>query len=146
MTLRFQRLLFILLSFIMVLTAVLLILFNSKNNIIFFYTPSELLDENPALRTTVRIGAYVENDSLKKISSDTFEFRITDNKSSIKITYQGILPDLFREGQGAVVEGLLIEKKHIIAEIVYAKHDENYMPATLQKDLENKKYWQKNYK
>ena len=146
MTLQFQRLLFILLSFIMILAAVLLILFNSKNNIIFFYTPSELLDQNPSLNKIVRIGAYVEKDSFKKISSGTYEFRISDNNKSIKITYQGILPDLFREGQGAVVEGILIQKNHIKAKIVYAKHDENYMPVTLQKDLENNKYWQRTYK
>ena len=146
MTLQFQRLLFIFLSFIMILTAVLLILFNSKNNIIFFYTPSELLDKNPSLNKVVRIGAYVAKDSFKKISSDTYEFKISDNKASIKITYQGILPDLFREEQGAVIEGILITKKHIKAQIVYAKHDENYMPATLKKDLENNKYWQKTYK
>ena len=146
MTLRFQRLLFILLSFIMILTAVLLILFNSTKHIIFFYTPTELLVENPSLNKIVRIGAYVEKNSFKKVSSDTYEFKISDNKESIKITYQGILPDLFREGQGAVVQGLLIQKKHIKANIIYAKHDEKYMPATLKKELEKNEYWQRSYK
>ena len=55
------------------------------------------------------------------------------------------MPDIFREGQGAVIEGILTEKNYIIANTVYAKHDENYMPVSIKKELENKKYWNKNY-
>ena len=133
-------------SLILLFSAVLLILFNSKNNIIFFYTPTELLDKNHSLNQIVRIGGFVEKGSLKKISSDTFIFNITDNKTSIKITYKGLFPDLFKEEQGAVIEGELIEKDYIKANTVYAKHDENYIPASLKKELEDNKYWQKKYK
>ena len=146
MTLRFQRLLLILISFIMLLSAVLLILFNYKKNIIFFYTPSELVENNPPLGQIVRLGAFVEKGSVKKITSDTYKFNITDNKTSIKITYQGLLPDLFREEQGTVIEGILIDKRYVQANTVYAKHDANYMPKSIKKELEKNEYWQKNYK
>ena len=111
MSLRFQRLFLILLTFIFLLAALLLILFNSKENIIFFYTPSELIDAKPEKNTNIRIGGFVKNGSYKKISLNIYEFEITDNISSIRINYTGILPDLFREGQGAVVEGILEKKK-----------------------------------
>ncbi len=145
MTLRFQRLLLILLTMIMLIGSVLLILYNTRQNIIFFYTPLELTQSNPSLKSIVRIGAFVKKDSLKKINNNTYEFYITDKVESIRITYKGILPDLFREEQGAVVEGILVEKKFIKADRVYAKHDENYMPATIKRQLEKNKFWKKNY-
>ena len=145
MTLRFQRLLLILLTMIMLIGSVLLILFNTRQNIIFFYTPLELTQSNPSLNSIVRIGAFVKKDSFKKINNNTYEFYITDKVESIRITYKGILPDLFREEQGAVVEGILVEKKFIKADRVYAKHDENYMPITIKKQLEKNKFWKKDY-
>ena len=145
MTLRFQRLLLILLTMVMLIGSVLLILYNTRQNIIFFYTPLELTQSNPSLNSIVRIGAFVKKDSLKKINNNTYEFYITDKVESIRITYKGILPDLFREEQGAVVEGILVEKKFIKADRVYAKHDENYMPATIKSQLEKNKFWKKNY-
>ena len=145
MTLSFQRLILILITIIMLLGAVLLILFNSKKNIIFFYTPSELLENNHPLQQIVRVGALVENESLKKKTSNTYEFKITDNLESLRVTYKGLLPKLFREGQGVVIEGVLIEQNYIKANTVFAKHDENYMPVSIKKELEKNKYWQKNY-
>ena len=146
MSLRFQRLFLILLTFIFLLAALLLILFNSKENIIFFYTPSELIDAKPENNTNIRIGGFVKNESYKKISLNSYKFEITDNINSIVINYNGILPDLFREGQGAVVEGILENKNLIKATNVYAKHDENYMPASIQKKLKDNNQWKKNYK
>ena len=146
MSLRFQRLFLILLTFIFLLAALLLILFNSKENIIFFYTPSELIEAKPEKDTNIRIGGFVKNESYKEISLNSYEFEITDNTNSIVINYNGILPDLFREGQGAVVEGILENKNLIKATNVYAKHDENYMPASIQKKLQDNNQWKKNYK
>ena len=145
MTLRFQRLILILITLVMLLSAVLLILFNSKKNIIFFYTPSELIENNHPLQQVVRVGALVEEGSLKKITSNTYEFNITDNLKSLRVIYQGLLPDLFREGQGIVIEGILLEQNYIQANTVFAKHDENYMPASIKKELEKNEYWKKNY-
>ena len=129
----------------MLLSAVLLILFNSKKNIIFFYTPSELIENNYPLQKVVRVGALVEEGSLKKITSNTYEFNITDNLKSLRVTYQGMLPNLFKEGQGAVIEGILLEQNYIQANTVLAKHDENYMPVSIKKELEKNEYWKKNY-
>ena len=105
MSLRYQRLLLILLSITLILGAVLLILYNAKENISYFYTPSELNYSNMKMNKQIRIGGFVEENSFTKISSSSFEFRITDNRKSILVSYNGILPDLFREGQGAVIEG-----------------------------------------
>ena len=143
MTLRFQRLILIIITLVMLLSAVLLILFNSKKNIIYFYTPSELIENNHPLKQVVRVGAFVEEGSLKKITFDTYEFNITDNLKSLRVTYQGLLPNLFREGQGVVIEGILLEQNYIQANTVFAKHDENYMPLSIKKELEKNEYWQK---
>ena len=146
MSLRFQRLLLILISLTMIMFAILLILYNSRENISFFFTPTELLDSNIDTNKQIRIGGFVEKNSFIKISASSFVFNLTDNVNSIKITYNGILPDLFKEEQGAVVEGKLNSKKLFIAKNVFAKHDENYMPSLIKKDLENMGYWKKNYK
>jgi cytochrome c-type biogenesis protein CcmE len=146
MTARFQRLLLILISLIFITSAVLLILINSKKNLIFFYTPSEFLLSDLEIKKKVRIGGYVLEDSIKKLPNSLYNFIITDNKNFLSITYQGLLPDLFREGQGAIIEGILIENNVIKATSVFAKHDENYMPESLKKELEKNEYWKKDYK
>ena len=146
MSLRFQRLVLILISLLILGAAALLILFNTKNNIVFFYTPTELLDQNISFGDKIRIGGYVKESSLKKISLNQYEFKITDNKNDLLVFYQGILPDLFREGQGTVVEGLIENQSTINALRVYAKHDENYMPASIKKELEKNNQWKKDYK
>ena len=146
MSLRFQRLILILLTLIMLGAALLLILFNSKQNIVFFYTPTELLENNISLDKKVRIGGYVKQLSFIEKSLNNYEFKITDNVNEVLIYYKGILPDLFREEQGAVIEGFVDKNNHIIASKVYAKHDENYMPASIKKELEKNNQWKKDYK
>ena len=146
MSLRFQRLVLILISLLILGAAALLILFNTKNNIVFFYTPTELLDQNISFGDKIRIGGYVKESSLKKISLNQYEFKIKDNKNDLLVFYQGILPDLFREGQGTVIEGLIENQSTVTALRVYAKHDENYMPASIKKELEKNNQWKKDYK
>ena len=146
MSLRFQRLVLILITLVIVGAAVLLILFNTKKNIVFFYTPTELIEKKITYGDKVRIGGFVKNSSLKKISADQYEFKITDNENDLSVFYQGILPDLFREGQGTVIEGLIGNQSTIKALRVYAKHDENYMPASIKKELEKNDQWKKDYK
>ena len=145
MSLRFQRLVLILISLVILGAAALLILFNTKKNIVFFYTPTELLDQNISFGDKIRIGGYVKESSLKKISLNQYEFKITDNKNDLLVFYQGILPDLFREGQGTVIEGLIENQSTVTALRVYAKHDENYMPASIKKELEKNNQWKKEY-
>ena len=146
MSLRFQRLLLILVSLLMILGAILLILYNARENISYFYTPSEIRISKIDLNENIRMGGFIEKDSLNKISSSSFKFRITDNNNSINVVYNGILPDLFREGQGAVIEGFFKNKETFNATSVFAKHDENYMPSTIKKGIEKSGYWNKKYK
>ena len=145
MSLRFQRLLLILLTLVIILSAVLLILYNTRQNVSYFYTPSEINKSDIIINKLIRIGGYVENGSFSKISSSSFKFKITDEKVSILVTYNGILPDLFREGQGAVIEGAFDNNDIFNATNVFAKHDENYMPTSIKEDLKNTGYWNKKY-
>ena len=146
MSFRFQRLLFILLTLVIILSAVLLILYNTRENISYFYTPSEIIKSDIVINKIIRIGGFVEDDSFNKISSSSFKFNITDEKASILVTFNGILPDLFREGQGAVIEGVFDKNNVFKATNVFAKHDENYMPASIKEDLQNTGNWNKKYK
>ena len=146
MSLRFQRLLLILLTLVIMLSAVLLILYSVRENVSYFYTPSEIDKSEITINKIIRIGGFVENDSFNKISSSSFKFRITDEKASILVNFDGILPDLFREGQGAVIEGSFDNKYVFNATNVFAKHDENYLPASIKEDLKNTGYWNKKYK
>ena len=146
MSLRFQRLLLILLTLVIILSAVLLILYNTRENVSYFYTPSEIDKSEIVINKIIRIGGFVENGSFNKISSSSFKFKITDEKASILVSFYGILPDLFREGQGAVIEGTFSNNDVFNATNVFAKHDENYMPASIKKDLKDTGYWNKKYK
>ena len=134
------------LTLVIILSAVLLILYNTRENVSYFYTPSEIDKSDIIINKIIRIGGFVENDSFNKISSSSFKFKITDEKTSILVTFKGILPDLFREGQGAVIEGAFVNNDIFNATNVFAKHDENYMPASIKEDLQNTGYWNKKYK
>ena len=146
MSLRFQRLILILITLVLLSAAVVLILFNAKKNIVFFYTPTELIENDFMLNKKIRIGGYVKNSSFIKKSLNNYEFTITDNVNELLVFYNGILPDLFREGQGTVIEGVLNNNNNVVASKVYAKHDENYMPTSIKKELEKNNQWKKNYK
>ena len=145
MTIRFQRLLLILISLIFFSAAILLILFNSKKNLIFFYTPSELLISNIKINDKIRIGGFIKKNSIINKGNNQYRFIITDQNNFLKVNYNGLLPDLFKEGQGAVIEGILLQKNIIKASKVFAKHDENYMPESIKKQLLKDKYWKKEY-
>ena len=145
MSLRFQRLILILITLIILSVAILLILFNTKQNIVFFYTPTELIENNIPLDKKVRIGGYVKQSSFIRKSLNEYNFKISDSSNELLVFYKGILPDLFREGQGIVIEGFF-KDNNIVASKVYAKHDENYMPASIKKELEKNNQWKKNYK
>ena len=146
MSLRFQRLILIFLTLTTLGAAILLIMFNTKQNIVFFYTPSELLEDNIDPNKKLRIGGYVKKLSFVEKSLNKYEFKITDNANDLLIFYEGMLPDLFREEQGIVIEGFINKNKNIVASKVYAKHDENYMPASIKKELEKNNQWKKDYK
>ena len=116
----------------MIFSAILLILYNTNENISYFYTPSELAKSKIKFDKRIRIGGFVEENTFLKITSNSYKFNITDEINSIEVIYRGILPDLFKEGQGAVIEGSFEKNNLFKATSVFAKHDENYMPPNLE--------------
>ena len=138
MKLKTQRLLKLSSLLIIFLIGCSILFYNLKNNLVFFFSPSEILEKEISSIENVRLGGMVKKGSVKKkeieIESKKVQetvFTVTDFEKEISVYYIGILPDLFSEGQGVVVEGNLINKNRFKAELVLAKHDENYMPPEL---------------
>lgn len=126
---RAQKLTLILVGLALLGLAVMLVLSAFEENLVFFHTPSEVKARNVPLEKTIRIGGLVEQGSVQREDDSTrLRFSVTDNESSLTVNYSGILPDLFREGQGVVVEGKLHDDGSFIASRVFARHDETYMP------------------
>lgn len=122
-------------------TALVLVAFN--DNLVFFYSPSELKAKAGADDRRMRVGGLVEAQSvLRAADGRSVSFRITDGASDVAVVYQGVLPDLFREGQGAVAEGKLRADGVFVASSVLAKHDENYMPREVVDALKKSGHWQ----
>jgi len=118
--------------------AAILVLFALKESIVFFHTPSDIAEKGMAADRRFRLGGLVETGSVKRDQGTRVEFTVTDTLKTVRVTYDGILPDLFREGQGVVAEGKLTEDGVFAADTVLAKHDENYMPPEVAKALEAK--------
>ncbi len=140
--LRRKRLMLIIYIMIIIAIVVGLILYALRQNINLFYTPTQIVNNEAPKGINIRVGGLVEQGSFKR-ESDSLksEFSVTDTQSSIIISYEGILPDLFREGQGVVARGQLTPENHFVAEEVLAKHDENYMPPEVKEALEAQGYW-----
>jgi len=126
---RKKRLLLILLTIAGVATAAGFALKAFNENLMFFYTPSAIKAGEAPQGRSIRVGGLVTNGSVKRQSDGlTVEFDVTDNAETVTVQYTGILPDLFREGQGIVALGRLQPNMRFVADEVLAKHDENYMP------------------
>ncbi|MFL0694576.1 MAG: cytochrome c maturation protein CcmE [Agrobacterium tumefaciens] len=120
-----------------ILTAVLLVMFAFGQSIAYFYVPNDLAESDVQPGTRIRLGGLVEMGSLVRGEGSTVTFTVTDTLSQLPVTYTGILPDLFREGQGVVAEGRFEGMgKVFVADTVLAKHDENYMPKDVADRLE----------
>jgi cytochrome c-type biogenesis protein CcmE len=120
-----------------------LVLSAMSDNLVFFYSPSELHSKDVPDGRRVRIGGLVENGSVThEADGATIAFRVTDGKEDVPVTYKGPIPDLFREGQGVVVEGALTRDGNFSAAEVLAKHDENYMPKEVVDALKKSGRWQ----
>jgi cytochrome c-type biogenesis protein CcmE len=119
-----------------------LIMFALRDNIVFFYTPTQLAEKHPAPGARLRIGGLVKQGSLVKGESRDVSFVITDNEKELATTYTGLLPDLFREGQGVVADGVLASDGKFRADSVLAKHDERYMPRDVAEALKKQGVWQ----
>ncbi len=120
-----------------------LILFALRDQIVFFYSPTEMHEKAIAVGTPVRLGGMVVEGTWKK-AGDQNDFVVTDGTTQMAAHYTGILPDLFREGQGVVIEGALAGDGSFAASNVLAKHDEKYMPKALVEELKAKGEWQRN--
>ncbi len=132
---RYKRALIITAGLVVIGIAALLILNALNSNIALFVTPSEVAAGKAPKGQAFRIGGMVKDESVKR-DGLTVHFIITDLVKDIPVAYTGILPDLFKEGKGAVIQGRLDSKGQFIASEVLAKHDENYMPPEAQHALE----------
>ncbi|QPC45172.1 cytochrome c maturation protein CcmE [Kaustia mangrovi] len=121
--------------------AVGLVLYALSDTIVFFYTPSEVAEKEIAPGQRFRLGGLVEAGSLERLGGERVRFAVTDTDKTLTVVYSGILPDLFREGQGVVAEGAL-DGGVFTADTVLAKHDENYMPREVADALKEKGVWQ----
>jgi cytochrome c-type biogenesis protein CcmE len=121
--------------------AVGLVLSAMSNSIVFFQSPTDVVEHHLAPGTRIRIGGLVKPGSLKKGDNLRIRFEVTDGKHDIPVRYQGIVPDLFREGQGVVAEGKLGPGGIFDADTVLAKHDERYMPKEVVEALKKSGRW-----
>lgn len=132
---RHKRLIIIAVSVVGFTVAVLFVLNALRSNLVFFYSPTEILEGKAPQDQRFRVGGLVEKGSVKKHGTKV-DFIVTDLRTKIAVHYEGILPDLFREGQGVVAQGRLVADNKFVADDVLAKHDENYMPPEVADALE----------
>lgn len=111
-----------------------------QDALIFYYTPSSLQEKKLSSHQRIRVGGLVKDHSVTH-QGEKVTFQITDQGTSLKVNYQGILPDLFREGQGVVAEGYLTDPDLFQAVSILAKHDEKYMPKEVADQLKNQGVW-----
>ena len=138
---RKRRRLYIVLSGLAVLgLAAGLILSSFQDSLVFFHSPSDLAEKPVPPGRTFRLGGLVQEGTFVK-EGITIKFSVTDTAESIPVTYEGLVPDLFREGQGVVAEGQMNDDGVFVASNVLAKHDENYMPPEVAESLKKAGHW-----
>jgi cytochrome c-type biogenesis protein CcmE len=120
--------------------AVALVLTALNDNLVFFYSPTQVAEKSIGPERRFRLGGLVEEGSVQK-EGQIVRFTITDTNKTLKVTYRGILPDLFREGQGVIAEGSIGPDGVFTAREILAKHDENYMPPEVAKALKESGKW-----
>ena len=142
MNAKYRRLFITIIIILTLGLATKLILMALEDNIVYFYTPNDLIEkfgDTQNIQNKIRIGGLVLEHSIKKEGKKTI-FMITDRKKEVKVVFKGPLPDLFREGQGIVAEGMF-QNNNFIASEVLAKHDENYMPPEVADALKKNNVW-----
>lgn len=143
MTRKQKRMYFVLGGVAFVGIAVGIVAYVLSGNITYFYTPKDLVEQQVEPDRRLRLGGLVEENSVGRAADGvTITFRITDTVESVNVEFRGLLPDLFREGQGVVAEGALNSAGTFIASEVLAKHDENYMPKEVADALKESGQWQ----
>ena len=142
MTRRQRRLILIGIAGVVLVIAAGLVLYALSDRIVFFNSPTDVVEKHVSPGTRIRLGGLVVDGSVEKAANGIVHFKVTDGKTAIPVTYQGLLPDLFREGQGVVAEGVLDPDASLSADTVLAKHDERYMPAEVVKALKESGRWE----
>ena len=144
MTRKRQRMIFVVSGVAALMTATILVLFALEDSIVYFYSPTEFLEKRGEIvpDTMIRIGGLVKADSLFQILDETaYRFRITDLENSVLVNFYGILPTLFREGQGVIAIGTYDEALGFQSRDILAKHDESYVPAEVVDVLKASGNW-----
>lgn len=131
------RITFLSFAFVSLILIVFLILKSLEENVVYFKSPTEIKNLSELTKKKVRVGGMVKKNSLE-VSANEINFVITDYKNEIKVTYSGIVPNLFEEEKGVVAEGFIQDRKFFVAKKILAKHDENYMPPKNKKKLNDK--------
>jgi len=142
MTRKQRRLSLIAAAGLVLIAAIALILTTLNSTITFFKSPSEVISEKITPGTRLRIGGLVETGSVLRTEGQKVDFRVTDGQDSLLVRYTGLLPDLFREGQGVVAEGAVSADGSFAADTILARHDEKYMPREVADALKKQGRWQ----
>ena len=143
---RKQRRLVLIGSGLGVLAIAIALMLNAfRDSIVFFNSPSDIEAKHVAAGTRIRLGGLVKNGSLFHGNDLKVRFTVTDGSREVPVTYQGVLPDLFREGQGVVAEGALDGAGQFNADTILAKHDETYMPKEVADALKKSGHWKDDY-
>jgi cytochrome c-type biogenesis protein CcmE len=137
---KYQRIYMILGGLVAVAVGAAMVLLAFEDSVVFFYSPSDIKENRVDVNQRIRVGGLVEIDSVKKKGTQV-TFNVTDTVERLEVTFTGILPDLFREGQGIIAEGKLIKTGGFIASEVLAKHDENYMPPEVADAIKKAGQW-----
>lgn len=141
MTRKQRRSVLIGLSLLVLALAAGLVLTALEDSIVFFYSPSDVVEKNIGPGERFRLGGLVEEGSVVRGQGTRVNFAVTDTNRTLKVAFDGVLPDLFREGQGVVTEGVLIQDGTFVADSVLAKHDESYMPPEVADALKKQGVW-----
>ena len=141
MTRKQRRLVLIGSSLGVLAIAAVLVLTALKDSIVFFNSPSDIVEKHVAPGTRIRLGGLVKPGSLQRGDNLAVRFQVTDGNNAVAVSYRGILPDLFREGQGVVTEGVIEPGGAFKANSVLAKHDERYMPKEVADALKKSGHW-----
>ena len=142
MTRKRRRLYLVIAGMLLLAGATALVLSALRDNLVFFYSPTEILDREVASGHRLRLGGLVVEESVERNAGDgSVAFRVTDLSNEVPVMFRGLLPDLFREGQGVVAEGELDRNGVFLASEVLAKHDENYMPPEVAEALKKSGQW-----
>lgn len=138
---KHQRLIFVSISVIFLCVAVLMIMRAFRENLVFFYSPSDLAQQQLAPSQRIRIGGLVKTGSVSRGDNQAIQFIISDGAQEVQVHYTGLLPNLFREEQGVIAEGYMQANGIFQARTILAKHDENYMPKEVVDALKKSGQW-----